>query len=304
MNDTKIGLVLEGGGMRGVFTSGALDCFMDRNVYFPYIIAVSAGACNGLSFVSRQRGRARFSNIDLLDKYNYIGLKQLLTKRNILDFELLFHTFPSEIIPYDYDTYFNSPGRYVIVTTNCLTGCPEYLEEKRDKDRLYNICRASCSLPVLCPVVEVDGVPMLDGGIYDPIPIRKAIDDGCGKNIIILTRNRGYRKKEKNTSLPWFIYRKYPAIRQQLKIRTRQYNETLAYIEQLEEEGKVFVIRPMKTVTVGRLEKNIEKLTALYNEGYECARQLVDKAILPVCHSESEGITSSCCKIIENKIIP
>lgn len=283
MNDSEIGLVLEGGGMRGVFTSGALDCFMDRNVYFPYIVAVSAGACNGLSFVSRQRGRARFSNIDLLDKYNYIGLKQLLTKRNIMDFDLLFNIFPSKIIPYDYDTCFGSPGRYVMVTSNCITGCPEYLEEKHDKDRLLAICRASCSLPVLCPVVKVDGVPMLDGGICDPIPIRKAIEDGFALNVIILTRNRGYRKKEKNTHLPWFIYRNYPAIREQLKIRTRQYNETLAYIEKLEDEGKVFVIRPEKKVAVNRMEKNTEKLTDLYNEGYECAKRLIDKIVLPLC---------------------
>ena len=208
------GLVLEGGGMRGVFTSGVLDCFMDHSIYFPYMIAVSAGACNGLSYASHQKGRARYSNIDLLAQYKYIGWKQLLFKRNIMDFDLLFDTFPSKIIPYDYETYFNSPQRYVLVTSNCITGKAEYMEEKKDKKRLLDICRASCSLPLLCPVTYVDGIPMLDGGVCDPIPVRRAMDEGYSRNVIVLTRNRGYRKKEKEVRLPWFVYRNYPAIRE------------------------------------------------------------------------------------------
>ena len=119
-------LVLEGGGMRGVFTCGVLDCFMDHQIRFPYTIGVSAGACNGLSYISRQRGRAKYSNIDLLDKYNYIGLRHLLRKRNIMDFDLLFTEFPEHILPYDYDAYFSSSERYEMVTTNCLTGCLLY----------------------------------------------------------------------------------------------------------------------------------------------------------------------------------
>lgn len=130
-NDTA--LVLEGGGMRGVFTCGVLDCFMDHQIRFPYTIGVSAGACNGLSYISRQRGRAKYSNIDLLDKYNYIGLRHLLRKRNIMDFDLLFTEFPEHILPYDYDAYFSSPERYEMVTTNCLTGEANYFEEKSDK---------------------------------------------------------------------------------------------------------------------------------------------------------------------------
>lgn len=128
--DNQTGLVLEGGGMRGVFTCGVLDYLMDRNIRFPYTIGVSAGACNGLSYMSRQRGRAKYSNIDLLEKYNYIGLRHLLKKRNILDFDLLFTEFPEHILPYDYDAYFSSPERFVMVTTNCLTGEANYFEEK------------------------------------------------------------------------------------------------------------------------------------------------------------------------------
>ena len=130
--DESTGLVLEGGGMRGVFTCGVLDYFMDHDIRFPYAIGVSAGACNGLSYASRQRGRAKYSNIDLLEKYNYIGLKHLLKKRNILDFDLLFNEFPEHILPYDYETYFASSERFVMVTTNCITGEANYFEEKKE----------------------------------------------------------------------------------------------------------------------------------------------------------------------------
>ena len=137
--DDHSGLVLEGGGMRGVFTCGVLDSFMDRGIRFPYTIGVSAGACNGLSYMSGQRGRAKYSNIDLLEKYNYIGLKYLLKKRNIMDFDLLFQEFPEHILPYDYEAYFHCPERYVMVTTNCETGEANYFEEKRSKERRFHL---------------------------------------------------------------------------------------------------------------------------------------------------------------------
>lgn len=150
--DNQSGLVLEGGGMRGVFTCGVLDNFMDRGIRFPYTIGVSAGACNGLSYMSGQRGRAKYSNIDLLEKYNYIGLKYLLKKRNIMDFDLLFREFPEHILPYDYDAYFRRPERFVMVTTNCLTGEANYFEEKRNKERVIGIVRASSSRLLFAPL--------------------------------------------------------------------------------------------------------------------------------------------------------
>ncbi len=268
-------LVLEGGGMRGVFTCGVLDYFMDNNIYFPYTIGVSAGACNGLSFMSRQRGRAKYSNIDLLDKYNYIGLKHLLKKRNIMDFDLLFHEFPEHILPYDYDAYFASPGRYVMVTTNCLTGKANYFEEKKDRNRVIDIVRASSSLPFVCPIVYVDGIPMLDGGIVDSIPLQRAIDDGYSqKNIVVLTRNRGYRKESKDIKIPKLIYRKYPKLREALNMRSAIYNSQLDMVERMEDEGLITVIRPINPVTVDRIERDIHKLTAFYEEGYVCAAQM------------------------------
>lgn len=267
----NIGLVLEGGGMRGVFTCGVLDYFMDNNIYFPYAVGVSAGACNGLSYMSRQRGRAKYSNIGLLEKYHYIGFKNFLKKRNIMDFDLLFHEFPEQIIPYDYETYFRSPGRFEMVTTNCLTGKANYFEEKTKPERVIEIAKASSSLPLMCPVAYVDNIPMLDGGIADSIPVERAIEQGYKKNIVVLTRNRGYRKKKKDIKIPWFIYHKYPAIRQALSNRNKLYNYQLELIEKLEGQKQAFVIRPEKPVDVNRIEKNTDKLKALYNEGYEIA---------------------------------
>lgn len=267
----RSGLVLEGGGMRGVFTCGVLDNFMDRGIRFPYTIGVSAGACNGLSYMSRQRGRARYSNIDLLEKYNYIGLKHLLKKRNIMDFDLLFEDFPEHILPYDYDTYFHSPERYVMVTTNCLTGEANYFEEKRDPKRVIDIVRASSSLPFVCPIAYVDGIPMLDGGIVDSIPLLRARSDGFTHNVVVLTRNRGYRKESKDLKVPPFLYRKYPKMREALSRRCRVYNEQLELVEWLEDEGEITVIRPLKPVVVDRIERDVRKLSELYEEGYECA---------------------------------
>jgi len=269
------GLVLEGGGMRGVFTCGVLDCFMDNDIYFPYVIGVSAGACNGLSYISRQRGRARYSNIDMLDKYNYIGIRHFLKERNIMDFNLLFNELPESIYPYDYETYFDSQTRFEMVVSNCLTGKAEYLEEKKDKNRLLTIARASSSLPVMCPITYVDGIPMLDGGICDSIPLERAINKGFGKNIVVLTRNKGYRKEKKDIKIPSFVYRKYPAMREALSKRNSLYNNQLDLIDKMEEEGKIKVIRPVNPIKVGRIEKDTRKLQELYEEGYECARQIL-----------------------------
>lgn len=272
--DNHTGLVLEGGGMRAIFTVGVLDYFMDNNIWFPYTIGVSAGASNGISYASRQRGRSLYSNVDLLKKYNYIGLRHFLRGRGYIDMKFLFYTYPEKYYPLDYETYFKSENRFVMVTSNCLTGKAEYFEEKKDPARLVDICRASCTLPVLCPIAYVDGVPMVDGGVCDAIPIRRAIEDGFSKNVVVLTRNKGYRKKEKDFWLPGFIYRKYPAIRKQLKLRYRHYNEVLDYIDELEAKGDAFVIRPEKKMNVGRTDNNPKRLSALYKEGYEIARRI------------------------------
>ncbi|WP_276880085.1 patatin-like phospholipase family protein [Bacteroides heparinolyticus] len=270
---SQSGLVLEGGGMRGVFTCGVLDSFMDRGIRFPYAIGVSAGACNGLSYMSGQRGRAKYSNIDLLEKYKYIGLRHLLKKRNIMDFDLLFQEFPEHILPYDYEAYFRCPERFVMVTTNCTTGEANYFEEKQCKERLIDIVRASSSLPFVCPITYVDNIPMLDGGIVDSIPVMRARHDGFSNNVVVLTRNRGYRKEIKGTKVPPFIYKRYPQLREAINRRSVVYNEQLDLVEQMEEAGEITVIRPRNPIEVNRIERNIRKLTDLYEEGYRCAEE-------------------------------
>ena len=268
-------LVLEGGGLRGVFTCGVLDCFMDKGIRFPFTVGVSAGACNGLSYMSGQRGRAKSSNIDLMDKHHYVGFKYLLTQGCIMDYKLLFEDFPEKIIPYDYEAYFANTDRFVMVTTNCLTGKAEYLEEKSDSKRVMDIVRASSSLPYVTKITYVDGVPMLDGGIADPIPVEYARSQGYEKMVVILTRNKGYRKNEKQLPVPKFIYRKYPELRKTLSSRNAQYNHTMEMIERLEDEGHMTVIRPVHPIEVDRMEKDTDKLRALYQEGYELAESFL-----------------------------
>ena len=265
----KYGLILEGGGMRGVFTSGVLDCFMDKGIRFPYTIGVSAGACNGLSYISNQRGRAKFSNIDLLEKYNYIGIKHLLKKGNIMDFDLLFHTFPDEIIPYDYEKLASCKEHYEMVTTSCKTGEACYYEEKKYPKRVIDIVKASSSLPFVCPITYVDGEPMLDGGIADSIPLMRARELGYDNNVVILTRNKGYRKKEKDMKFVSLFYKQYPAMQEAIRNRNRIYNEQISMIEAMEERGEIIVIRPQRPIEVDRMERDSKKLMALYEEGYE-----------------------------------
>lgn len=274
--DTKnTALVLEGGGLRGVFTCGVLDCFMEHGITFPFIVGVSAGACNGLSYMSGQKGRAKVSNIDLMDQYHYIGMKYLLTQGCIMDFKLLFEDFPTKIIPYNYDAYFQNPATFVMVTTNCLTGKAEYLEEKSSSDRVMSIVRASSSLPFVSKITYVDGVPMLDGGIADSIPVEYALEQGYENIVVVLTRNKGYRKKAGGMKAAKLFYRRYPALQKALSERNAIYNKTMDLIESLEDQGRITVIRPLRPVEVGRMEKDTAKLTALYEEGYEVAKNII-----------------------------
>lgn len=273
--DNNTGLVLEGGGLRGVFTCGVLDCFMDHGIRFPFTVGVSAGACNGLSYMSGQRGRARSSNIDLMEKHHYVGFKYLITQGCIMDYKLLFEDFPEKIIPYNYDAYFSNPDRFVMVTTNCLTGEAEYFEEKSSSERVMSIVRASSSLPFVSKITYVDGVPMLDGGIVDSIPVQYALDQGYEKLVVILTRNKGYRKKEGKMRIAKAFYRKYPELQKALSVRNIRYNQTMDLIEKLEAEGRITVIRPIRPIEVGRIEKDTTKLAALYQEGYEVAEQYI-----------------------------
>lgn len=262
--------------MRGVFTSGVLDAFMKRGLSFPYIVAVSAGACNGLSYVSQQPRRARISNIDYLARYDYIGLRHLVTQGCIFDQKLLYDKFPNEYIPFDYDTFFSSATRFEMVTTNCLTGLAEYIEVRSGRQRLLDVVRASSSLPYVSKIVMVDGVPMLDGGIVDSIPVERAFSQGFERCVAVLTRNHGFRNTSKDRKIPRFVYSRYPRLRVALSHRIRLYNAKLDLVERLEDEGRITCIRPERPMEVGRMEKDTDKLERLYEEGFALGERFCD----------------------------
>lgn len=268
-------LVLEGGGMRGVFTSGVLDWMIDHGITFPYLVGVSAGSSNALSFASHQRGRGKYIFADLQAERHYLGVRNIFRYRSIMDMDLLYHELPESLWPYDYAAYKANPMRVESVATDCLTGKAVYLEEKEDPERIIDIVRASSSLPFACPIAQVDGIPMLDGGIADSIPLQRAIDQGYKHAVVVLTRHRGYRKEEKPLRIPSFVYSRYPQLREALRTRGERYNAQLAMVEQLEQEGRIIVVRPNHPVEVARIETNMDKMNELYCHGFEMAEKML-----------------------------
>lgn len=266
-------LVLEGGGNRGVFTAGALDYLMEQGVRFSYVTGVSAGACNAIDYVSGQIGRTRDCMIVEDREYRSISLKNVVENHSLFDMDMIFDRYPNEIFPFDYEQYFASGILCEMVVTNCLTGEAEYLSEEKDRKRLLDICRASSSIPGVSPMVEIEGTPYVDGGVGDSIPLIHAMKEGHRKNVVILTRNRGYRKKKPGKSRAFYMaaFKKYPNLRDALLNRYQVYNRTLELIEKWEKEGHIFVLRP-EIPAVSRTEQNQEALKAFYDHGYEVMR--------------------------------
>ncbi len=264
-------LVLEGGAARCIFTSGVLDYLMEQDIYFNTVIGVSAGACNGVNYVAKQIGRQKQSVLHKEHPYKIINFKKMLKSRSILDMEVLFDSTLNEFYPLDYDQYFKSKTRCLIGVTNCLTAQVEYKEIKQGRESLLAACKASSSMPLVTTSVSIDNIPYLDGGIGSPIPIQEAIDLGEDKIVVVLTRNKGYRKTPSSKMLKKVyskVYRKYPALVECMNTQYLHYNETISYIERLEAEGKIFVIRPIAP-TIGRLESKAEVLEACYEHAYQ-----------------------------------
>lgn len=279
MTIKKATLVLEGGATRGVFTSGALDLLMEKDIYMSHVIGVSAGSCNAVDYVSRQPGRTRDCMIPLDKSGNYYyGIREFVKEKSVMNMDLIFDRFPNETLPFDYDTYFNSEITCEIVTTNCLTGKAEYMTEDHDRQRLMKICRASCSMPLLTPIVNVDDTPYLDGGLADSVPIRHAQKLENEKIVVILTKNAGYRKKVVSPAMQKVYrraYRSYPELIRTIFRRSFEYNKTMNYLDQLEKRKEVFVIRP-QIKPVSRLERNKETLQAFYEHGYQYMERRLD----------------------------
>ncbi|NCB91125.1 MAG: patatin family protein [Clostridia bacterium] len=267
----RAGIVLEGGANRGIFTAGLLDYLMEKDFYFPYVVGTSAGACNAVGYVSRQPGRMKKCSIITEKKYRYVSLHNTIKTHTILDMDMMFQKYPDEIFPFDYDTYFKSDMQCEVVVTNCITGKAEYLSEHSNKKRLMNICRASSSMPIFTKIVTVDGNPYLDGGIADSVPIVHSLKTGHSRNVIVLTRNKGYRKDDsgKKSRILQMTYGKtYPNLVKCMENRAKIYNKTMDYIDKWEQEGKVFVIRP-EIKPVGRIERDLDRLEEFYQHGYD-----------------------------------
>lgn len=206
----NIGLVLEGGGMKGLYTAGVLEYFMEKNLFFPYVVGVSAGACMGATYLSRQKGRNKKVNTELVADHRYISYRNLIRKRELFGMDFLFDEVPNKIVPFDFQTFLNSNEQFVIGTTDCESGQAIYYNKAEHGNDILKIIRASSSVPFIAPAVEYDNRKLLDGGIIDPIPVLKAQTDGYEKNVVIMTKPEGYEKqRNKFSGIAKILYRKY-----------------------------------------------------------------------------------------------
>lgn len=260
-------LILEGGTLRPIFSAGVMDALLDNNITFPYCIGVSAGITNGVSYISKQKGR----NLEVVTKYRndnrYLSYRNFLRCKSIFGLDFVFDEIPNNLIPFDMDTYRKYPGKVLVGVTNAHTGKTEYLNGK-DLDDKATMLRATCAIPLLFPVIKINGKEYYDGGLCDPIPIKKAIADGNTKHLIVLTQPKGYKKElsKKNILVAKLLNKKYPNLKTPLLNRHNHYNETVKFCEQLENEGKVLILRP--EYNLDSFEKDINKLKSSYEHGY------------------------------------
>lgn len=272
-----ISLVLEGGGMRGLYTCGVLDYFLKENLEVDMVVGVSAGACAACSYLSKQYGRGAAINIDYIKDKRFFSLSSLLKTGSAFGLDFIFDEIPNHLNRYDYKTFHANPTRFYSVSTNIETGKAFYkrvIDMRGDTEYI----KGSMSLPLISPIVEVDGLKLLDGGIADSIPISFAMKLGYDKHIVVLTQYREYRKG-KNNLMPMIRhnYKKYPNLVNALQNRHIAYNHTLDDLYQLEKEGKVFIIQPQKPVTISRVETDANKLKKLYEDGFQDAKRLYDE---------------------------
>jgi predicted patatin/cPLA2 family phospholipase len=269
----QTGLVLEGGGMRGVYTAGVLEYLLENDVEFPYVIGVSAGACIAASFLSKQKGRNKKVNIGFAGNPRYLSWRNYFKNRELFGMDFVFDEIPNKIVPFDYKAFHSNNAEFVIGTTDCHTGEPVYHYKNDYAENVLTPIRASSSLPFVAPVVEYNSRHLLDGGISDPIPVKKAELDGFKRNVVVLTRNKEYKKSPSRFN--YLIKRKYPqypGLCHAMMKRYKLYNDTVDYLEREEEKGNVFIIRPQSPLKVGRIERNPKKLEDLYKQGYSDAQ--------------------------------
>ncbi|PRO66879.1 patatin-like phospholipase family protein [Alkalicoccus urumqiensis] len=268
-------LILEGGGMRGVFTSGVLEYFLENDIQFPAVYGVSAGACNAASYISMQSGRNRAVTIDYTDHPEYISIRRLLRHGELFNMDLIFDRIPNEEQPFHYERFFASSTKFFIGTTDCETAEPVFYEKQEVQDDLNTILRASSSLPLAAPVVPFQGRYLLDGGLSEPIPFQRALKDGSGPLVIVMTQPEGYSKQPPGRSF-WYMRRRlkqFPELVHLMETRWKLYNDAMRSVLQLEQQGRAVVIRPESSRVVSRVERNKTKLETLYAHGFEKAAE-------------------------------
>lgn len=286
----KTGLILEGGAVRGIFTAGVLDTLMESGIYFPYVIGVSAGGGNAMSYVSQQKGRTcRMINVPRNE--SYYGFRQFIASKRIINLDKMAFEYPYKQFPFDFDTYFNS-GILTEYACTCMeTGEAEYFSEESDPSRLLTIAKATCSVPMLCDPVEINGKHYLDGSIADSIPIERALGMGCDKLVIILTKpdsNTAPTNYSKFRTVIHAMYKQYPKFEEACLSRVERYWKTVELMEDLEEQGRIMTYRPTLPA-ISKFEKHSDKIMESYRDGCEQADERMSELI---SFMENENVES------------
>lgn len=276
----SIGLVLEGGGMRGAFTSGVLEVLLSENIDFKYVIGVSAGALTAMSYLSGQKRRNYNTFVDYATNPQYASVANLAKTGNMFNFDYILGDVVDTLLPFDFDKFFANNAELVIGATHCETGRPTFFRKSllKTKETLLTALRASSSLPLISQTVEINGHDFLDGGIANPVPFEKSISDGNERNVVVLTRNENFEVKPQSPAMITMFkarYPQYPNLVRTLYMRHEIYRRQIARLKELEEEGKVIIIRPIAPLKVGRYEKKREKLAELHDTAMiECYNKI------------------------------
>lgn len=270
------GLVLEGGTFRPVFSCGVMDALLSEDIMLPYCIGVSAGISDGVSYISRQKGR----NLEILQKYRndkrYMGRSNYRKCRSLFGLDFVFGEIPDHLVPFDMDTFKKYEGTCLVGVTNAATGEAQYMDAM-EMDEHYTMLRATCAMPLFFPAIEWKGEKYYDGGIADPIPVVKAFADGCDRLLVILTQPKGFVKRlGKYDKLgARVLARKYPSVREAILSRPERYNKIVRRCEQWEKEGKVMILRP--NYLLNSFESNVQKLETAYWHGYRMTKEKMKK---------------------------
>lgn len=262
-------IVLEGGGLRGAFTSGVLEYFLENNVIFDRVVGVSAGACVGASYISKQIGRNQKVNVEYPSDKRYMGFRHLITTGSYFNMKFVFEEIPNQLVPFDEQAFYKNPSEFDVIATSLDNGQSVVFSRKDFKNiSLNKALVASSSIPMLAKPVNINGKLYFDGGVSDSIPVKYALSRH-EKAVVVLTRPRGYRKEKLSNKLLYEVtFRKYPEFLKVLLSRNEEYNQTLDFCDQMEKEGKLFIIAPSPEFMIGRTEQNFEKRLNLYNHGY------------------------------------